>query len=143
MNPITHILINPWFSKENQQSFTLVYSGDNIDNCIKYFWSELSNKNISMDDLFQMQNFPMSIYDKQLDKIRTFLLSLGMYKQSMCLQYDELPTSRTNIDSFRGFDGYYNKLLGNCCINLDLSRISPEKRQIMFPRFRRSLFLRY
>jgi hypothetical protein len=142
MNPITHILINPWFSKENRESFTLVYSGEDIDNCIKYFWSELSRRNMIIDEIYQMENFPMTIYDKQLEKIRTFLLSTGLYKQSMRLNYNEIPC-RMSVDSFHGYDSYYNKLLGQCCVNLDLSNINMNQRQIMFPKFRRSLLLRY
>lgn len=143
MNPITHILINPWFSKENQQSFTLVYSGNDIDESIKYFWSELAHKNFIIDDAYQLRNFPMSIYDKQLEKIRTFMLSTGLYKQTMRLMYEELPCRAMGVDTFRGFDNYYNKLLGQCCINLDVSNLYNTNREIMFPKFRRSLFLKY
>lgn len=142
MNPITHILLNPWFSSENDQSCTLVYSGDDIDNCIKHFWTELSRKNFILDDSYNMRNFPMSIYDKQLEKIRTFMLSTGMYQQSMRLMYDELPYR--NVDNYRGFDNYYDRIMGQFYVNLDLSNVNMMKdRYIMFPKFRRNMLIKY
>lgn len=140
--PVSHILINPWFSKENQESFTLVYSGDNINDCIKYFWSQLSHKNFILDPLYNVQNFPFFIYDKLSEKIRYFILNTGLDDGRVRLEYMEQPSSM-NINNLRKFDNYYTRLIGQCCVNLDLSNMRRIDRHIMFPKFRRSLFLTY
>jgi hypothetical protein len=147
MNPITHILMNPSFSTKDK-TFTIVYSLDDdesyrqtpIEKSIGYFWRQLVGSNFVFDDYNQVRNFPMYIYDKQLEKLRMFSLFTNMHKNLVNLSYEEMNPLGA---SYRVFDNYYNRLAGKYCIDLDLTGFNKlDQRSVIFPTFNRRSILR-
>lgn len=143
----SYILVNPSFLSPNEKKFTLVCSEPTIGNSIKYFWNELARHGFSVkNDKSLISNFPMYIYDKREQMLRQFTINQYLQNNISKLRYDEVAPglALSDLTGQIGFDEYFNRLNNNTfTIELDISRLATDNKSIRFPRFNRSLFLKY
>jgi len=143
MDQISYILINPSFLTKSNNTFALVSNEKTIGTSIKYFWNELSRKSFKIDDQDSINNFPMCIYDKETGTLRTFILDQVTNNNDIIkLKYNELLQDKLSNTLLNvSFDQYYNKLIDNFTINLDVSN-EKDKNVIYLPQFRKRLLLK-
>jgi hypothetical protein len=153
MDQFSYILINPSFLTKGNNTFALVSNQKSIGTSIKYFWNELSRKSFKIDDQDLINNFPMCIYDKGTGTLRSFTLDQVTNNDNIIkLKYNELLQDKLSDTLLNvSFDQYYNKLIDNFTINLDVSNMRNNiineidlmnNKCICFPQFRRKLLLR-
>lgn len=144
MDQISYILVNPSFATNSKSTFALVSNEKTIGSSIKYFWSELARKSFKFTDQDTIYNFPMCIYDKESGIIRTFVLDQYTTENNDMIKfkYNELLQNDINQTlSNIAFDNYYNRLIDNFIINLDVSNFRNNK-TIACPPFKKKFFLR-
>lgn len=144
MDQFTYILINPSFTTRTNEPFALCSAEKDINQSIRHFWREMARKSFKMTEL-GVSNFPMCIFDTMGRRVHSFKLDQILNDNDIVkLKYSELQnslTSELDIINKLKFKYYYEHLLDNFAIDLDLSYISGNK-TICFPQFKRPMLLR-
>ena len=74
MASCNYMLLNPSFLNDNNEYFGLICDENNINKCIKYFWSEITKKIFKNEYDSNVNNFPLQIFDKTSLTMRYFIL---------------------------------------------------------------------